>query len=263
MNINSVVGRSLIALVGFCLLQLPGDPLVARTKTKHVMNGKSHWMQKKGQGALVVGAASGPNDSTENTYLVAYNLNQASSKKITYLAPLWHGTPKEGDASFIFHRYEPAKKDREAKGAYFEIMKNGNYLLQYGLTGVPNDPLLQELWTPLVPLATAWMAIEINRDTEIRRVGAVPLTFAKVQSYDPDISPPGSILTGFGQILTKLKVGDKVSLRIFLGSNYDSQYGTDDRLLFIHNDSINFPYKGAKKKAIASGPTLSIKRFFH
>ena len=284
MHISSKKVKLLLVAVGSFLLPLSGVNLEAHGKNEsskhHVAKNTHckrtyHWDEStdatsnEPKHAFFMGAAYGPKKTSQNVDLVAVDLNDTTGQKTTFLAPLLYGSPSERntDAPFSFYRYKPATDPKDATRGFFLIHEEGRYLLQYGLTAIPNDLLLGELWYYLVPHATVWMAIQIENRGHKTLVGAVPLSLTMTQSFDihnPSLLPPnyeGQILSGFGQIALKLREGDQVTLQIFVGSNYDSSDGTGDRILYIHNDNINLPYMaGTASRPLTRGPTLAVTK---
>jgi len=204
----------------------------------------------------MLGSAYGPQDTDLPVLLTAQSITSTT----TYLAPLLHGTPKiTCGVPFTFVPYVPNTDPLNASGAYFQILEAGRYQLQYGLTAAANNIAQHSLSVDLLSqstsvVATMWMAIQIEDASHIKTlVGAVPLALTHAKALGATI-----LCEGGGQIPVDLKVGDRVSLQIFIGTNQDPVADT----LRISGSDITQPFSGGALIPLSRGPTLQIQRMF-
>lgn len=233
-------------------------------------------------GSVFIGSAYGPINTNEAVQIIA---QQFGATAHTVTAPLFHGKVS-CEAPFSFNPYIAST------GGYFTVKTDGEYLLQYGLVGVPSTALVSdfvnpgtiavtELQTSVIqsfngPQATLWIAIQVTHCDTTRLVGAVPLSLTWTRNADPagtnfrlglDVSSEARsewICSGFGQIPVCLECGDQVSLQIFLASTASSQ-DIVKRILYIDSNNITHPFIPGSQPpvigdGIARGPTLTIQK---
>jgi len=198
----------------------------------------------------IVGVAYGAQDSDPAVRLPVLPLTSNS----TYLAPLYHGTPRtDKGVPFTFVPYVSNADPLHADKGYFEIHEEGRYLLQYGMTARANGNFANDLMRVNAQLlATAWMAIQVEDVYGTKTlVGPVPLSL----SHSKITCALCTLCSGFGQIPVDLKVGDKVSIQIYVAMNQP-----DKDLFVMRIEDVTFPHSGDKQLKLSRGPTLRIEK---
>jgi hypothetical protein len=167
------------------------------------------------------------------------------AKQFLQPAPLFRGYVPPG-APITFTGFTPGNYPYDLATTVegkFTIQEGGRgqYLIHYGLVGVPNclshnssfNNLLAGDFRSTPPSASCWICVKVTHAATPENpeyLGAIPLSLTKTlnaQHYefsDPDHDSSSNysfdVLVGFGQIATLLIPGDEVTLMVMLGSNY-------------------------------------------
>jgi hypothetical protein len=182
-------------------------------------------------------------ESTSSFDLYACTLGAtADDKQFLQPAPLFKGYVPPGSpvsfTGFVPDNY-PQGLDDITEGR-FRILAGGagQYLIQYGLVGVPNGIYSNGQYGLLAgdfineanyssPQASCWICVKITHsNNESEFLGATPLSFTStlnaqnIPNPQPDAPHNYSpfVVAGFGQISTELTPGDSVTLMIMLAS---------------------------------------------
>lgn len=209
-----------------------------------------------------VGSAFGPQGTDADVTLNALTIT--ANPVVTYLAPLFHGSPvATSGTAFTFCPYVAASNPTAATGAYYTINEDGRYLLQYGLTAVSNLYLQSKLGSS----ATIWIGIQVHSSTGSKTIlGAVPVDLMKslgiLNKSDPT-NELTDLVGGNGQISMDLAAGDQVSLQIFVGTTNPQTPSVE--FITISPANIRTPLFSACSTPltyhpIANGPTLTIMK---
>ena len=106
----------------------------------------------------------------------------------------------------------------DPENSSFTILKNGNYLISYGLSGAA-DPNLVERWYS--GLYIAWISVERHTGGSpgiTSKLGAVPLSLTSTAAPGTPMGFPPQMVSGYGQLSAPLVAGDTIKLMLFLSS---------------------------------------------
>jgi hypothetical protein len=199
-------------------------------------------------GNMVMSTAWGFNTGSQDSFeLYACTLSSTDvDKQFLQPLPLFHGYVPAG-APITFSAFEPgyypiATADMHEGKFTIQTGGAGQYIIQYGLVGVPNGTphpyaslLLgdfcqaNQFGNPPDPEASCWICVKITHSNgTIELLGARPLSLTwtlnaqRIPDPNPQMTPPHNyssyVLAGFGQISRQLTPGDEVTLVIMLGS---------------------------------------------